>query len=239
MRSLVLALACLATPAVAQEPRPVTLDPGAVLALAAEPWRDRAGFVARLEAVLGPVSLDRPDLPEAVHGDDPFLWSLTGRFGAPLPGSRVAGGIVACARYGLATRDRLGGTAFSDREVFALFAATQPANDDAAAWPETGLARLACMITWDDTRRVAIIPEGAAQGAVAALFTSVVRDDDASLRGGATAAGRAPVYGAEGYRLEGRAGLETSVMRIDRGLIELQLSHQVIRFRSYLLNGGM
>ncbi|PWK62739.1 hypothetical protein [Roseicyclus mahoneyensis] len=238
MRFLVLALACIATPAAAQETRPVTLDPAAVLALAAEPWRDRAGFVARLEAVLGPVTLDQPDLPETLHGDDPFLWSLTGRFGAPLPGSTVAGGIIACARYGLATRDRLSGTAFSDREVFALFAATQPANDDAVAWPETGLARLACMITWDDTRRVAIIPEAAARGAVFALFASVTRDDDASLRGGAPA-GHAPIYGAEGYRLEGRGGLETSVMRLDRGLIELQLSHQVIRFRSYLLNGGM
>ncbi len=175
MRSLVLALACLVTPAAAQE-APVVLDPGAVLALAAEPWRDRVGFVARLEAVLGPVSLDRADLPEAQLGDDPFLWSLTGRFGAPLPGSSVAGGIVACARYGLATRDRLSGTAFSDREVFTLFAATQPANDDLAAWPETGLARLACMITRDDTPPCRYHPRSPrARGGLCAVYPSVCR----------------------------------------------------------------
>ena len=233
MRAALIALACLAPPALAQEAAPVTLDPNAVMALAAEPWRDRAGFLARLEAVLGPVTIDMAELPEAARAEDPLLWTLMGRFGAPLEGARVAGGIVACARYGLATRDLLARTAMSDPAVFAIFAATQPAHDDASAWPETGLARLACMITWDDTRRVAIIPEGPALAAIAGRFAQVARTDDGARP---TAA---PVYGPEGYRLEGREGTPTSAVLVDRGLIELQLSHQTIRFRAYLLDGGV
>jgi hypothetical protein len=85
---------------------PVVLDPAAVLALAEEPWRDRRSFVDALDAVLGGLELDMPRLPEAVREDDPFLWSVMGRFGAAGAG-RSSGGIVACSRYGLITRDRL------------------------------------------------------------------------------------------------------------------------------------
>jgi hypothetical protein len=238
MRVLILGFALYATAAPAQGVGPTVLDPAAVIALGQEPWRDRAAFLDRLEAVLGPVSLDMPRLPEALRDTDPFLWSLMGRFGAPLQGSTVAGGIVACSRYGLATRDRLAATGLSDPGAFSLFAATQPAPDDAAAWPEAGLARLACMITWDDTRRVAIIPEDAARVALESVFAQVTRSGDAEVYGDRWQ-DYAPLYGDRGYRLDAQVGPQTSVAIHDRALIELRVSHQTIRFRAFLLNGGV
>ncbi|NKX46469.1 hypothetical protein [Roseicyclus persicicus] len=234
MRALLLAL-FLAAPARAE---PVVLDPATVLALAAEPWRDRASFRDGLEAALGPLTVEMPRLPDGARDVDPFLWSLTGRFGAPLPGSRVAGGIFACSRYGVATRDTLAATALTDPAAFLLFGATQPAHDDATAWPEAGVARLACMITWDDTRRVAIIPEVAARAAVAARFATVTRSGDAELYGPGWR-DYPPQFGADGYRIEGRDGAADSVLVLDRATIELRVSHQVIRFRAFLLNGGV
>jgi hypothetical protein len=238
MRRLLLALLLAPILGHAARADPVVLDPAAVLALAAEPWQDRAGFLARLQAVLGPLTVDPPQLPAAAEEADPLLWSVTGQFGAPLPGTRTPGGIFACARYGLATRDLLAASRMSDPAVFRLFGATQPARDDAAAWPEAGLARLACMITWDDTRRVAIIPEGAALAAMAGRFASVTRSGDAELYG-PDWRNYAPQFGEDGYRIEGRAGTATSVLVLDRALIDLRVGHQVIRFRAYLLNGGV
>ena len=237
MRATCLVLALLAGPALAQQGAPTVLDPAAVLALGLEPWRDRAGFVTRLEEVLGPVIVDRSPLPDRLDETDPFLWSLTGRFGAPLAGSSVAGGIVTCSRYGIPTRDRLAATTLSDPEVFTLFAALQPAADDVAAWPEAGLARLACLLTWDDTRRVAIIPEAAARAAAAAQFATVTRTGAAEHDGAQP--GFAPVYDDSGYRIEGQDGAGTSVVVYDHARIDLLVSHQTIRFRAYLLNGGV
>jgi hypothetical protein len=65
-----------------------------------------------------------------------------------------------------ATRDRLAERNLSDPAVFAIFGATQAAPDDAEVWPETGVARLACTMTWNDTRRVAILPEAPARAAL-------------------------------------------------------------------------
>lgn len=236
LAALALAFSVSAPPARAEGP--VTVDPGALLDLAAEPWRDRASFRAELARVLGGLELDMPRLPEAVLAEDPFLWSLTGRFGAPLDGTTTPGGLFACSRYGLSTRDVMAEGSLTDPRAFALFGATQAAHDDAEAWPETGLARLACLITWDDTRRVAIIPEGAALAAVAARFDTVSLTGDAE-RHGAGWRDRPPFYGDEGYRLEGRGGAETSVLVLDRALIELTVGHQAIRVRAFLLNGGV
>jgi hypothetical protein len=216
----------------------VTIDPDAVLDLAAEPWRDRSGFRARLATVLGDLQVDMPRLPDALLQDDPFLWSLTGRFGAPVEGTSAPGGIFACSRYGLSTRDIMAESNLTDPRTFALFGATQAAHDDAEAWPEAGLARLACMITWDDTRRVEIIPEAPAVAAVAARFDEVSLTGDAE-RYGENWQDYAPIYGEQGYRLEGRGGARTSLLVLDRALIELTVGHQKIRFRAFLLNGGV
>ena len=214
------------------------LDPAGILTLAAEPWRDRDGFAARLAGVLGEVSVDMPRLPAELREDDPFLWSLTGQFGTPLEGVETPGGIFACSRYGIATRDRLAGTRLTDPTAFALFGATLAAHDDAAAWPAEGVARLACMITWDDTRRVAIIPEEPATLALAARFEEVTRRGDAETYGDGWQLYR-PLYGADGYHLEGRGGERTSVLLLDSAVIALTVGHQVIRFRAFLLNGGV
>ena len=238
MRTLALCLALSLGPAHAQDTGPVTLDPAAVLALGAEPWRDREQFRDRLDLALGGITLDMPRLPEELRAADPFLWSLTGRFGAPLAGSSVPGGLFACSRYGLSTRDLMAETSLTDPRAFALFGATQAAHDDAEAWPEAGLARVACTITWDDTRRVAIIPEGPATAALQARFDEVRRLGDAEMLG-ADWQSQPPRYGEDGYRLEARFGSASSVLVYDSALIELTVGHQAIRFRAFLLNGGV
>jgi|GEM_PF-1711576 len=240
MRAFVLLIALMFAPASAsaQAGEPVTLDPLAMLALGDEPWRDRSAFRAGLDAALGGITVDMPRLPDTLRAEDPFLWSLTGRFGAPLAGSTVPGGLFACSRYGLATRDRMAATSLSDPRAFALFGATQAAHDDAEVWPEAGLARLSCTITWDDTRRVAIIPEAPATAALQGLFDEVARLGDAEVMGDGWQ-NYAPRYGAEGYRLEARAGPRGSVIVYDSALIELTVGHQLIRFRAFLLNGGV
>jgi hypothetical protein len=231
-------LLCLVLTAPARAADPVTLDPAAVLALAEAPWRDRQSFVDALGAVLGGLELDMPRLPEAVRGEDPFLWSVMGRFGANVPGLTVSGGIVACSRYGLATRDRLAERNLSDPAVFAVFGATQAAPDDAEVWPETGIARLACVMTWNDTRRVAILPEAPARAALEARFTTVTRRGDREVLGEDWRA-RPPRFGAEGYELIGLDGPADTVMAVESARIELRVAHQQIRFRAFLLNGGM
>lgn len=213
----------ISTPLPAQEP--VKLDPAAVIALAEAPWRDRAAFVAALDAALGGIELDMPRLPEAVRRNDPFLWSVTGRFGTKLPGIRSTGGIVVCSRYGLDTRDRLAESHLSDPEAFALFGATHAASDDVEVWPQTGIARLACMITWNDTRRVEILPEAPARAALTARFAHVTR--------------QAEPEGLAAYRLFARQGRADTVVEVESARIELRQAHQQIRFRAFLLNGGM
>jgi hypothetical protein len=217
---------------------PVRVDAEAVLALAETPWRDRDAFLSALDAALGGVQPDMPRLSDALRDADPFLWSITGTFGAPVSGRGVTGGIVVCSRYGLATRDRLAERTLSDPRAFALFAATQAAHDDAALWPETGIARLACMITWNDTRRVAILPEQDAQAALAPRFDTVRRLDEGDLAG-AGGPTQPPRFGAAGYRLSARQGRSDSVVWVESARIDLRMAHQEIRFRAYLLNGGM
>jgi hypothetical protein len=144
------------------------------------------------------VALDMPRLPDAVRAEDPFLWSVMGRFGAFVPGETSSGGIVACSRYGLITRDRLAERNLSDPSVFAIFGATQAAPDDAEVWPETGVARLACTMTWNDTRRVAILPEAPARAALTARFETVTRRGDREVLG-EDWQNRPPRFGPSGY----------------------------------------
>ena len=226
-------LAVAPSPATAQGP--VVLDPGAILALAETPWRDRARFADALDDVLGGIRIDMPPLPERLRQNDPFLWSLTGRFGADLPGIGGSGGIVVCSRYGLDTRARLSEHDLSDPEAFALFGATQAAGDDMAVWPEAGIARLACMITWNDSRRVEMLSEAPARAALAARFAAVFREDQ---REGGEGRAQPTAYGIDGYRLTGRDGARDTVVHVESARIELRAAHQQIRFRAFLLNGG-
>lgn len=203
----------------------VSLEPAEILALAENPWRSRAAFIDLLDEALQGIELDMPRLSEDLRAADPFLWTIAGRFGAPLPGSRLAGGIVVCARYGLTTRDRLMERDLSDPAIFALFGATLAAHDDAEVWPENGVARLSCMMSWDDPRRVAILTEAGARSALEARFASVVR--------------RGTAAEAPAYRLLGSRGRADTVVSVESARIERGPSHQVIRFRAFLLNGGM
>jgi len=179
-----------------------------------------------------------PRLPETVRGDDPFLWSVTGRFGAHVPGLTSSGGIVGCSRYGIATRDRLAERGLSGPSVFAIFGATQAAPDDAELWPESGVARLACVITWNDRRRVATLEEAPARAALEARFDTVTRRGDREVLG-EDWQDRPPRFGEEGYQLIGQGGVSNSVIEVESARIERRAAHQQIRFRAYLLNGGM
>jgi hypothetical protein len=203
-----LALLSIASASASRAEAPVVVDPAAIIALAGEPWRDRQGFVEVLEGALGGLELDMPRLPEAVRGEDPFLWSVMGRFGAAVPGVRSSGGIVTCSRYGIATRDMLAERNLSDPAVFAIFGATQAAPDDAEVWPETAVARLACVVTWNDTRRVAILPEAPAFAALAARFERVIRRGDREVLG-EDWRDRPAVFGPGGYQLIGERGPAT------------------------------
>lgn len=219
-------------------PMPVVIAPGAILDLAAQPWLSRDAFLGALDGVLSGVTVERPLLSEAARARDPFLWSITGVFGAPLAGTSRPGGIVVCARYGLATRDRLSEVPLSDPEVFMLLGETLAAPDDAEAWPDGAVARVSCMLTWDDTRRVAIVSEEVATVAWRERFDSVTRQDDAMR----TAAGwpeGVPFFGPRGYRVEGHrpGGGPTAVL--ESALIERRPAHQRLVVRSFLMNGGM
>lgn len=223
-----------AHPAIAQ----VALDPDEVLTLSEMAWADRADFLAALDPAMGGLTLDMPRLPEGVRAEDPFLWSVTGSFGAAIDGVGTTGGIVACSRYGLATRDMLAERSLSDPDTFALFAATQAAPDDPDVWPEAAVARLACMITWNDTRRVAILPEEPARAVLDARFDHVSRSGDAEVLGEALDTA-APIYGEDGYLLRARGGRADSVIEVESARIELRVGHQLVRFRAFLMNGGM
>jgi hypothetical protein len=208
------------------------------LALAGEPWRDRQGFVDALEGALGGLELDMPRLPEAVRAEDPFLWSVMGRFGAAVPGERSSGGIVTCSRYGIATRDRLAERNLSDPAVFAIFGATQAAPDDAEVWPETG--GRAAGLRGDVERHAAggDPARGARLAALEARFETghAARRPGGSGRGLARPAGG---FGAGGLPADRGAWRRDTVVELESARIELRVAHQQIRFRSFLLNGGM
>ena len=231
-RALILFCLCLILPL--RVSAQVVLDADAVFALSETPWRDRAAFHEALDAALGGVVIETGPMPDELRAADPWLWSLMGRFGAELDGVSTPGGIVACSRYGLATRDRLAATDLTDPEAFALYGATRASPDDASVWPENAVARLACMITWDDTRRVAILPEVAARDALARRFDRIARRDEADAETGGLV-----IYGPDGFRLEATDGRRDSVVQLESARIELRVSHQAIRFRSFLMNGGM
>lgn len=236
--ALALIAAAAVAPVSAQEPlppAPVALDLGQLLDLAEQPWLDRAAFLQGLQGPLSAVTVDRVPVTEAMRRADPWLWSIVGRFGTPLAGTDRPGGIVVCARYGVDTRDRLAATPLSGPEGFLLFGATLAAPDDASVWPEEAVARLSCMLTWDDARRVAIVPRRVARDTWQARFGAVSENDDAARR----AAGAADLFfGPEGYRVAGGGGGTPNVVLVESAMIERRPAHQRLVFRSFLLGGG-
>ena len=170
--------------------------------------------------------------------DDPYLWALTGSFGGARAGTDLPGGILACSRYGSATRDFLAGARLTDPGAFQLMGATMAASDDASVWPEGAVARSFCVVTWDDATRVATLEAETVLPLLVAAFASVTRTGDAE-RYEANWQDDVPLYGARGYPLEPVGGPHTAAAQVDRMRVELRVTHQRITFRAFLMGGGV
>jgi len=221
----------LPLPAAAQSP-PAVLDVAGIVALAEQPWMGRRDMLTALEARLPGFDPDPRATPARLSEEDPWFWSIIGSFGANRPDLPASGGVVTCARYGVDTRDRFATADLSTTENFTLFRFSMAAHDDAEVWPEQAVARLSCMITWDDTRRVAILPRDAVLPVLEQRFDRV----DLTQSG---ANADVSLYGAEGYRAEAIGGSESSLGVVESLLVELRVTHQRISFRSFLLGGGV
>ena len=233
MARLILLALVLILPAAGQA-QPVVLEPAALLDLARRPYLDRAAMRDRLAGGLGGFVADRPAPVPALVAGDPFYWALAGRFGAPLPvETGVPGGLAICARYGLETRDLLAGMGLSDPRAFALLRQALILADDAAAWPEGAVARLACSITWDDARRVAPLSgEG-----VRALLDPVFDTVQGRIRQVPEAEGPR-VFGPPDYRIGATGGPRDAAVFLESVRIERLATHQRIRLRAFLMGGG-
>ncbi|MBF9033849.1 hypothetical protein HKCCE2091_06320 [Rhodobacterales bacterium HKCCE2091] len=208
---------------------PLILDLDGVLSLSERPWLGRRDFVAALGEVLPGLWLTPYARGEATA--DPFRWSVTATFGSD-DGSRATGTRVACARYGLSTRDRFRDEGFTSPAGFALMQELLPQFDDAEAWPDGAVARLYCSVTWDDARVVAILPEGPARSGLEARFAVVER----LAGGGAVQPG---LYGQTGFRLRARGGAADTRFEVESARVVLTLGHQQVTFRSFLMGGGV
>ncbi len=209
-----------------------------VLQWAQAPWLGRDALLDQLAVDLWGFRPDRPRLDVGLVPEDPYLWAITGGFGAARTASDVPGGILACSRYGTATRDILTASSLTDPVAFQLMGATMAAFDDASAWPEGAVARMFCMLTWDDETRVAILDEQQVLPLLQVQFADVTRTGDAEHYG-ANWQDYAPIYGARGYLLEARAGPRTAAVQVDRMRVELRVTHQRITFRAFLMGGGV
>jgi hypothetical protein len=230
------ALVAMTATAPAQE-APVELRIPALVALAEQPWLDRDAMGAALDLALGGVEIDRVRIGDEFRDVDPWFWSITGRFGTPRRDLFAPGGVVACSRYGVDLRDRLVGVSLSSPDGFRLLGATRAAHDDAEVWPEAAVARLSCTFTWDDTRRVSILPLELVMAGLAPTFDAIAVTGDAEAYG-ADWESYAPLYGADGYRVEARGAARDSVAWVERVLVELRVTHQRITFRAFLMGGG-
>ena len=191
--------------------------------------RSRTGWAE----ILPQAGLAAPSPPE-LTAPDPFYWAISGRFGPSLEGARAPGGVVSCARYGLITREALAARRSTDPQVFPVWQQALILSDDAAAWPEQAVARLACSITWDDGRRVAPVPRARAEAALRPLFDSVAAGPDPRERPGQTR-----VFGPGGYRVAGQGTVATMTYRIDLFEVDQLATHHQILFRSFLMGGGV
>lgn len=203
------------------------LPVGDVLSLIEGAYLAQDGFEETLRAVFPALSVTHDAGPVAI--DDPFFWSLGGRFGAHPPGSDP-GTIFRCARYGLGTLDWFAEHGFSTPKSFALMGVALPLYDDAALWPEGAVARLHCSFIWDDARVVSILRPDTAREALAGMFMEVVD---------ATANAPAALLGAEVFALEAHGGPSDTVVQGRTAAITLTQGHQQVSFRSFLMGGGV
>ena len=222
MRWLLLCLICCAGPLRAQ----VVLDLPGLVAVMEEPWRDGPAFEARLAAVLPGLVIRGDQVPGGV--EDPMAWIREGSFAA-VPGVAPVGAFVLCVRIGLATRDFLAERLVSDPASFEIFSAYQLEHDALEAWPEAAVARVSCLITWDDSRAVAVLPPETVRRALQASFFSVVNR---------VPEGQAAFYGPDGYRMMATGGRADTVVELESAVLVLTERHQSVRLRSFLMNGG-
>ncbi|WP_339983289.1 hypothetical protein [Gymnodinialimonas ulvae] len=206
---------------------PLDLPVAEVLALGQAAYADRASFERVLQARMPSVVFDAGGQVASV--EDPFLWSLAGRFGgagaSPRPGA-----IFGCARYGVATRDLFLEYGFAAPETFALMGDALPLSDDVEVWPNAAVARLHCIFVWDDAETVRIVPEPAAQAALGHLFEAVTAQQEGS---------DFAVLGEDGFRLRGRNGAGDRVVWLESGDVILTNGHQQVSFRAYLIGGAV
>ena len=223
MRWVFLCLICCAGPLRAQ----VVLDLPALVAMMEEPWRDGPAFEAGMAAVLPGLAI-RGDQVPGDGGVDPMAWIREGSFAA-VPGLAPVGGFVLCARIGIGTRDFLAERPVSDPASFEVFSLYQLEHDALEAWPEAAVARVSCLITWDDSRAVAILPRETVRRALEGAFARVWNR---------VPEGQAAFYGPDGYRMLGAGGRADTVVQLESVSVVLTERHQAIRMRSFLMNGG-
>ncbi len=225
MRRALLPLLALvmAKPLSAQEGQ--TFPLAEVLALSRSAFAAEAAFTDALSGIL-PLTIERSG-PLPTDLPDPFLWAISGSVGEPSPAGGP-GAIFSCARYGLSTRDTFAERGMLDPEMFALMGVLQPGFDDATRWPKGAVARLSCDFVWDDARIIAILPRSVADGVLALRYTRLTDQT-----------GPADIFGEAGFSLLAEAGEHDSVVLQDSAQVVLTLGHQQVRFRSYLMGGGM
>ena len=222
MRWVFLCLICFAGPLRAQ----VVLDLPGLVAMMEAPWRDGPAFEASMATVLPGLVVRRDQVPGGVV--DPMAWAREGSFAA-VPGLAPVGGIVLCARIGIGTRDFLAERPVSDPASFEIFSLYQLEHDALEAWPEAAVARVSCLITWDDSRAVAILPRETVRSALEGAFARVWNR---------VPEGQTAFYGDDGYRMLGTGGRADTVVVLESVSVVLTERHQAIRMRSFLMNGG-
>ena len=218
---------------------PLRADPAppelaALLDIVAAPYQQRDAVEQQLAVALplfAPVP--EPARPGPTEGDL-YFWSLEGRFGLQIEGTRAPGGVVTCARYGRVTLDRLQNLPSSDPRVFPLMRQAAILHDDASAWPEQAVARLVCLVTWDDGRRVAPLDRVAVEQVLNDRFTTVASGPDPAERPNSVR-----VFGPGGYVIEAQGGPTDMLRLMDRAEVRQVATHQLILLRGFLLGGGV
>lgn len=234
LRRLLHALILLPLPTGVALADPVPPDLAALLDIVDAPYQQRDLVLSQLEEALPLfVPLQEQPLP-ATARSDPYFWSLEGHFGLPIEGALAPGGFVTCARYGRFTLERLQELPSSDRRVFPLMRQAAILHDDATAWPEAAVARLVCLVSWDDGRRVAPLDRDAAELVLSSRFAGVVSTPDPAERPNSVR-----VFGPGGYMIEALSGSDGPIRFFDRAEIQQVATHQLILMRSFLLGGGV
>lgn len=213
--------------------QPSAPDVTGLLAIATRPFLARTEVETRLAESLPDLDLLPLTTPD-LASPDPYYWAISGHFGPPLSGVQAPGGVVACARYGRMTLDALAPRRSAGPEAFPVWQQAVIQSDDARAWPEQAVARVACSITWDDGRRVAALGRTEAEATLSTVFEEVSSAPDPRERPGQTR-----VFGPGGYLLAGQGPVEDSTYRLDLFEVDQLATHHQILFRSYLLGGGV